>query len=175
MAVSVTGPRAVNELGGPVIRGRWTLVNRGEPIRSWITVINIRDHRGQPAWYSNEKNTFQDVPGWSRWLHSDPGSLLVLSLCYPGAKYRGDPGRDTRVSNISKLFLSVPDHLGVTRFNSWVTQVHPGLASGVFRSRWDGPTVQCDWGIRSRPCSQPGRARANCDLSINKAALIVEL
>ena len=120
-----------------------TLVNRGEPGQSRITVINIRDHQGQPVWYSNEKH----FPGWSRCLPGDPGTFPVLFWCYPGEKTLGGSGmghESFEHPGCPRWSRIIPMS---ARFNSRVTKVHPGLASGVLRSRRDSPTVQCDWGI----------------------------
>ena len=81
-----------------------TLVNRGEPGRSRITLINIRDHQGQPTCYlyvlvtlgSRSSTAVSDRPGHSRilipgrsWkICEDPGGTVEKNLA-PGV----DPGK----------------------------------------------------------------------------------
>ena len=79
----------------------WTLVNRDKPGQSWITLINIRGSTG----------FIQSWQTLSRMFPGGPGAFQVISVafrCFPGAtperKYRGDPGRTTKVLNVSKLF-----------------------------------------------------------------------
>ena len=105
----------------------WTLVHRGEPGRSRITLINIWDHRGQPAWYRNEKH----FPGWSRCLPGDPGTFPVLSRCYRSAKTPGWSGTGHKsFEHFKTFFLSVPAHPGCPRW-SWIIPV-----SARFNPRW---------------------------------------
>ena len=114
-----------------------TLVNRGEPGRYRITVINIRDHLGylgQPAWYCNEKH----FPGRSRCL---PGAI-------PKQKHREGSGTGHESFKHFKTFF---EHPGTSRMPKVIPD-HPGVGQVHFPGDPGLPRL----GIRGSP-EPPGR------------------